>query len=165
MSENLNLTDLSEMEGKYLTFLMGKQTMGISIAYVMQIVSMQPATPIPEAPAYCKGIINLRGNIIPLIDFNIRLNQAETEYTERTCIIICNVGGSDFGFIVDEVDAVIDIADDMISAPPKMNDYASESYLIGVARVKTAAAEKLVLLIDSARILGEQEITMLTSYT
>lgn len=164
MSE-INIGNLSEMEGKYLTFLMGKQTLGISISNVMQIVSMQPATPIPEAPVYCKGIINLRGNIIPLIDFNIRLGQPETEYTERTCIIICHVGGADFGFIVDEVDAVIDIPDEMISAPPKMTDYISESYLIGVARVKAGSSEKLVLLIDSARILGEQEITMLSSYT
>lgn len=100
----------SEMEGKWLTFWLDRQLFGVSIANVEQIVSMQPITEIPEYPVYAKGIISLRGNIIPLIDLRLRLGKQEAEYNDHTCIIIISTKSGQFGFIVDEVDAVSSIA-------------------------------------------------------
>lgn len=154
-----------ELEGKWLTFWLDHQLFGISIINVEQIVSMQPITKIPEYPYYAKGIINLRGNIIPLIDLRSRLGKEETEYNDHTCIIINKVQGSLIGFIVDEVDAVIDISADIISKPPRMSDDAANSYLTGIARIpgEDGAPEKIVLCLDGNKVLRNDEFDALIS--
>ncbi|MEG0650505.1 MAG: chemotaxis protein CheW, partial [Oscillospiraceae bacterium] len=113
--------DTSEMDGKYLTFWTDKQLFGVPIAHVVQIVGMQNITEVPEFPYYAKGIINLRGSIIPLIDARLRLGKAEAEYNERTCVIVTSINEHFVGFIVDEVDAVVTIADDLIVPPPRLD--------------------------------------------
>lgn len=154
-----------EMKGKYLTFWTEKQLFGVPIANVVQIVGMQEITQVPEYPSYAKGIINLRGTIIPLIDIRLRFGKPEAEYDDRTCIIVTNIHESSFGFIVDEVDEVTNIDDDMISPPPKLSDDTVNTYLTGIARLKNAGdeAEKIVLTIDTAKILGENEFAALSS--
>ena len=159
---NAALNSGSDLEGKWLTFWLDKQLYSLSILNVEQIVSMQPITEMPEYPAYAKGIINLRGNIIPLIDLRLRLGKKEAEYNDRTCVIINKVKGSMIGFIVDEVDAVVDITADIVSKPPRMDDRA-ESYLIGVARLPDNGKEKIVLCLDGTRVLKNDELDMLIS--
>ena len=155
-------TDSSEMEGKYLTFWTDGQLFGVPIADVVQIVGMQEITAIPEYPAYAKGIINLRGSIIPVIDVRLRLGKLEAEYNDRTCIIVTSVHDSYFGFIVDEVNEVTSIEDEQIAPPPKMSGDVTNRYLTGVARLETAdGKEKIVLAIDTAKILGEDEFNSL----
>ncbi|MBE6721998.1 MAG: purine-binding chemotaxis protein CheW [Ruminococcaceae bacterium] len=149
--------DNDEMKGKYLTFWTDSQLFGVPIKDVVQIVGMQEITEIPEYPYYAKGIINLRGAIVPLIDVRLRLGKPEQEYNDRTCIIVCNVHDIYFGFIVDEVEEVTDIADDQISPPPKLNSDTVNQYLTGVAHM----GEKLVLTINTAKILGEDEFEAL----
>ena len=102
MSEEAALSE--ELGSKYLTYFTDGQLFGIPIADVVQIIGMQQITEIPEFPEYAKGIINLRGEIIPVIDVRIRLFKPVIEYSDRTCIIVTDVRGSYFGFVVEQVD-------------------------------------------------------------
>ena len=140
-----------EMKGKYLAFYTDGQLFGISIASVVQIVGMQPITEIPDVPHYVKGIINLRGNVIPVIDIRLRFRKEEAEYDERTCIIIAQIQDDMVGFIVDMVDAVTNIDDSEISTPPNLSSGYSDSYVNGIAKVDN----RIILLLDVPSILGE----------
>lgn len=148
---------MDETEGKYLTFFTDGQLFGVPIADVVQIVGMQTITEIPDYPAYAKGIINLRGIILPVIDIRLRLGRPETGYTDRTCVIVINIHSRFFGFIVDEVDEVTDLDEDKISPPPGMSGEASSPYLTGIAQM----GKKVILLINAAKILGEEELGLL----
>ena len=108
MDENRDLLE------KWLTFCLDGQLYGSSIVHVEQIVSMMPITEVPEYPPYAKGVINIRGAIVPLIDLRLRIGKAEAEYTDQTCIIICRINENQIGFIADSVDAVMTIQPDMI---------------------------------------------------
>lgn len=171
--ENLNLdmssgqTDLNigsdELKGKYLTFWTDSQLFGVPIADVVQIVKVQEITEIPEFPSYAKGIINLRGNIIPVVDVRLRFGKEEIPYTDHTCIIITNISSMNsannslMGFIVDGVEEVTDIPDEEISAPPRMNADLTNAFLTGVGKHD----KKVVLLIDTMKILGDEQFSML----
>lgn len=154
-------TQTEETDGKYLTFITDEQMFGVPIADVVQIVGMQKVTEIPDYPMYAKGVINLRGEIIPVIDVRLRLGKLEADYTDRTCVIVTNIRNRYFGFIVDAVDEVTDIPDEQISPPPQMGSDATSPYLTGVARLEKAKSEKIVLLIDTAKILGDNEFDLL----
>lgn len=147
--ENIN-AELSEVEGKYLTFFTDNQLFGVPIADVVQIVGMQDITIIPDYPAYAKGIINLRGSIIPVIDIRLRFGKIEKDYDERTCIIVTLINDTAIGFIVDAVDAVTDIDSDNICEPPRVSAHEGSPYLTGVAKHES----KVVLLMDTAKILS-----------
>lgn len=147
-----------EMKGKYLTFFTDNQLFGVPIADVVQIVGMQEITSIPEFPHYAKGIINLRGAIIPVIDIRLRLNKMEIEYNERTCVIVTNIHDTDIGFIVDEVDEVTDISDKLISPPPRMSSDYVNTYLTGIGKLE----KKVVLLINTLRLLGNDDFELLS---
>lgn len=153
------LESLSEMDGKYLTFFTENQLFGVPIADVVQIVGMQDITEVPEFPNYAKGIINLRGTIIPVIDVRLRFGKEEKAYDERTCIIVTMIHDVAVGFIVDAVDAVTDIEDENISAPPKMSGEYSSSYLTGIARHEG----RVVLLLDAQRLLSDEVVASMTS--
>ena len=145
---------------KWLTFWLDGQLYGASVIHVEGILSMLPITTVPEYPDYAKGIIDLRGVIIPVIDLRLRFGKKEAEYTEKTCIINCRVGENNIGFIVDEMDAVITIKPDAISNPPRMVEDPAKRYLTGIARVANEAEgkEKIVLCLDVTKILQQDEI-------
>lgn len=142
---------------KYLTFFTGTQLFGIPIADVVQIIKIQEITPIPEFPYYAKGIINLRGEIIPVIDVRLRFHKQEIPYSERTCIIVTNIVKEGIGFIVDSVNEVTEIAITQISEPPQMIGGEENSYLAGLGRIDN----EVILLLHTAKILGENEIMLL----
>lgn len=150
--------NLDETRGKYLTFWADNQLFGIPIADVVQIVGVQTITSIPQFPDYAKGIIDLRGSIIPVIDVRLRLNKQEVPYDERTCIIVTSIQETLVGFIVDSVDEVAKIEDDNISNPPKLSKDTTNAYLIGIAKQQ----DKVVLLLDSKKILNDDEFAEIT---
>ena len=152
--------EMEEAQEKWLTFWLAGQLFGISILNAEQIVSMQPITEVPESPAYMKGIINLRGNIIPLIDLRLRLGKAEAAYTDHTCIIINNVQNSQFGLIVDRVESVVDFPPESVCQPPQLSDGPVNRYLVGVAQmaVNGQTGEKNILLMDVVKLFTENEI-------
>jgi purine-binding chemotaxis protein CheW len=151
-------TENSEMCGKYLTFWTDNQLFGVPISDVVQIIGIQEITPIPEFPDYAKGVIDLRGSIIPVIDVRIRFGKEEAEYDERTCIIVTNIENSYIGFIVDSVDEVTDIDDDAISAPPKVSRDSTNAYLTGIGKVEN----RVVLLLDTEKILSQNEVELVS---
>lgn len=145
----------NEMEGKQLSFWIADQLFGIPISYVIQIVGMQEITVMPEYPAYIKGVINLRGNIIPVMDARLRLGKPEATYSDRTCIIVVGIyeQSGDFGLIVDGVEEVSNIPSGAISAPPKAADDNTALYLTGVAKLPCFnGQEKIVLLLNPSKI-------------
>ena len=156
--EELDIEEDTQKD-KYLTFFTDNQLLGIPIADVVQIVGMQEITPVPEFPSYAKGIINLRGTIIPIIDVRLRLHKEEIAYNERTCTIVTNINGIFIGFIVDAVNEVINIDKKNISEPPKMGSDYVNSYIIGVGKI----SNKVILLLDTKKILSEKEVESITN--
>lgn len=143
---------------KWLTFWLDGQLYAFSVIHVEGILSMMPITTVPEYPAYAKGIIDLRGTIVPVIDLRLRFSKQEAAYTDKTCIINCRVGENNVGFIVDEMEAVLSISDEMISHPPRVTDDPAKRYLTGIARVSADGKEKIVLCLDATQILQQDEI-------
>lgn len=141
------------MEGKnmekYLTFFVNNQCYGIPIALVIEIIGMQKVAEVPEFPYYAKGIINLRGLIIPLIDVNLRLGYEEQEYTSKTCVIVVNLDGMEVGLIVDEVDEVTDIDSEAINPPPHVSERSEDQYVSGVAVME----DRLILLMSCEQVI------------
>ena len=152
-----------ETLNKWLTFRLDGQLYGASIIHTEQILSMQPVTTVPEYPEYAKGVIDLRGTIVPLIDLRLRFGKNETAYTEHTCIITCRIDEDLIGFIVDEMDAVIEISPAQISPPPRVSADPAVRYLTGIARAgdENGTKEKIVLCLDMTKILRREEITTL----
>ena len=165
-NENLDLM-LSEVQdgqnpqdvsNKFLTFFIGGKLYGLSIINVNGITQIQEITPKPELPFYVKGIINMRGTVIPLIDVNLRFGNMEEPYTDRTCIITLEISGNQVGFIVDAVEAVLDIPDENISPPPPITGSTS-GYITGIGKCGERGT-KIVLLLDSYALMGETAFDM-----
>lgn len=156
VTERADKLDSSEMDGKYLTFWLDGQLYGVPIADVVQIIKAQEITEIPEFPAYAKGIINLRGTIIPVIDVRLRFGKAEAEWNERTCIIIASLREREVGFIVDQVEEVSDIPDADVAPPPASTGYG-ETFLTGLGKHDG----RVTLLLDTRKILSETQFSEL----
>lgn len=161
MAEELNEEIWKEdaQKGKFMTFQTGKEYFGIGISYVNEIIAMQPITAIPEAADYIRGLINLRGKIIPVIDIRIRFKMEPIEYTDRTCIIVINVRSTVIGLIVEKISEVCTITDDEIVPPPKLESKASakNSYVYGLART----GDTVKLLIDPDKLIKDEDLETL----
>ncbi len=121
-------------EGKYLTFLLGKEVYGLEIRYVIEIIGIQRVTPVPDMPDYVKGVINLRGKVIPVMDARLRFSMAARTYDERTCIIVINAKGTTMGLIVDTVNEVLEIATENIEET-RFNGAYGNQFMKGLGRV------------------------------
>jgi purine-binding chemotaxis protein CheW len=152
------VSNIDDMKGRFLTFLVDRQIYGIPISDVVQIVGVQEITTVPDFPSYAKGIINLRGSIIPLIDMRLRFGKEELPYNERTCIIVTNIDGHQIGLIVESVEEVATIPDGEISPPPVVSSENANTYITGVGLHE----EKIVLLLNTQKILAGSEIDELT---
>ncbi len=146
-------------DGKYLTFWTDEQLYGIPIACVQQIVKFQEVTKIPETPHYVKGVINLRGLIIPIVDMRIRLGKEDSEYTERTCIIVTSMRDLAIGFIVEGVDEVTDIGDDDISEPPAVSQSGNNGFLAGIGKKN----KRVTLLLDLNKLISDEDVANITA--
>lgn len=142
------------LKGRYLTFLLDNQVFGIEIKYVTEIIGMQPIAEVPEVPAYVKGIINLRGKIIPVIDVRLKFKKEPLEYNDRTCIIVVDIQSLSVGLIVDNVAEVIAIADENIVPPPDYKTGFQSRYIKGIGKV----GGDVKLLLDCDRFLKDDEI-------
>jgi purine-binding chemotaxis protein CheW len=122
-------------EGRYLTFRLGPEEYGIAICHIVEIVGLQKITTIPDQPSFMKGVINLRGKIIPVMDGRIRFGLAQEAYDERTCVIVTDVAGQVTGLIVDRVNEVLEIPAAQVEPPAAANRGGSESYVSGLGKV------------------------------
>ena len=147
--------------GKYLTFVMAKEEYGIPILKVREIIKLLEITSIPKTPGYIKGVINLRGKIIPIMDLRLKFGLEEKEYNERTCIVVVEITINEtrklMGLIVDTVSEVVNLITDQIESPPEYGDQNSQGYLIGVGKVK----ERVILLLDIEQVLSREESILL----
>lgn len=135
-------------EKRYLTFRLDDTLFGIEIGVITEIVGMQKFNSVPEMPAYGRGIINLRGRIIPLIDMRLRLHRPAAEYTERTCIIVVDRESVTAGLIVDGVDEVTPFPDAEIAPPPDSSTGYGSDYITGIGKKDG----EVIFLLDCARL-------------
>lgn len=146
-------------KGKYVTFKSGNEYFGLKIQYVNEIIVFQEITKIPESEDYIKGLINLRGKIIPVIDVRLRFKQEPFEYTDRTCIIVVNVKNIVVGLIVEKIAEVVEIQDENIIPSPSVGkaDRSQNKYVYAIGKV----GDKVKLLLDPDRLLNDEEINAL----
>ena len=146
-------------KGKYVTFKSGNEYFGLKIQYVNEIIVFQEITKIPESEDYIKGLINLRGKIIPVIDVRVRFKQEPFEYTDRTCIIVVNVKNIVVGLIVEKIAEVVEIQDENIIPSPSVGkaDKSQNKYVYAIGKVGDAVK----LLLDPDRLLNDEEINAL----
>ncbi len=147
---------IEEMEdtqqGRYLTFVVDGESLGVEITYVKEIISIQPIACLPDVPAYIKGVINLRGRIVPVIDMRLKFHKQPEDYTDRTCVIVVDTGDQSAGLIVDEVTEVQRIEQSDIVPPPEQIA-GPNSCIKGIGK----ANGHVKLLLDTIKLL-ESEI-------
>ena len=152
--------DFSDLEddtqrNKYITFALDDEAYGIEIKFVTEIIGLQKITHLPDMPDFFKGVINLRGTVIPIIDMRKRFKLPPVTFTERTCIIVVNIEEYILGLIVDEVSEVLDIPGENVSPPPKTSRTVQNRYIKGIGKVGDAV--KVILNVDS--IFTEDELS------
>lgn len=150
--------DEDTQKGRFLTFILDKETYGIEIRYVTEIIGIQVITEIPELPDYLKGIINLRGKIIPVMDVRLRFRKEPAEYNDRTCIIVIDIKNISIGLIVDSVAEVITIPDQDIVDPPAMSKESGNRYIKSIGK----AGNDVKLLLDCEKLLSEDDLDKIT---
>lgn len=147
---------------KYVTFKSGNEYFGLKIEYVNEIIIYQEVTAVPESPEYIRGLINLRGKIIPVVDVRIRFRQEPFEYDDRTCIIVISIKDTVVGLIVEKIAEVVEIGEEDIIPTPTMNfgghaERVQNKYVYGVGKV----GEEVKLLLDPDRLINDDEILAL----
>ena len=142
-------------ENKFLTFIIGKEDYGIEIRHVTEIIGIQNITEVPDMPPHVKGVINLRGKVIPVMDVRLRFGVEERPYDDRTCIIVININEQPVGLIVDRVLEVLDIPENEIEPPPKMNMKKGKSnrFIQGMGKV----GDQVKILLNANRLLYDEE--------
>ena len=136
-------------EGLCLTFRIGKEDFGLAIRHVTEIIGIQKITEAPDMPPHVKGVINLRGKVIPVMDVRLRFGMESREYDERTCIIVVRVEGKSVGLVVDQVNEVASIQEDQIEPPPHAGHGGTKSYIHGMGKI----GEEVKILLDVPRLL------------
>jgi purine-binding chemotaxis protein CheW len=148
------------LKDKYLTFSLGAEVYGIEIRYVTEIIGMQIITEVPDLPEYVRGIINLRGKIIPVIDVRMRFKKPVKEYNDRTCVIVVDMKGISVGLVVDTVAEVLAIPEQNIVLPPQVNNNYHQRYIKTIGKV----GNDVKLILDCDKLLNDDEMTGLGDF-
>jgi len=148
-------------EGKYLTFTLHKEEYGIGILKIKEIIGMMPITSVPQTPEYIKGVVNLRGKVIPVMDLRLRFSMPAMDYTERTCIIVVEISGQagtvQVGVVVDAVSEVLNIKSEDIEPTPSFGTKLNTDYILGLAKMGGG----IKILLDITRVLSSEEAMLL----
>ena len=152
---------MAEKEGKYLTFSLNNEEYGISIIKIKEIIGMMPITSVPQTPDFVKGVINLRGKVIPVVDLRLRFGMESMEYTERTCIIVVEIEGPTgmvmIGTVVDAVSEVLNIKAEEMEETPTFGTKLNTDYILGMAKIEGGVK----ILLDIDQVLTMDEIAAL----
>lgn len=155
------MTEEKETVQNFLAFYLNKKNYAFPILKVNEVIVLPEITPMPKTPAHMKGVINLRGQIIPIIDLRLTLNMEEVEYDKQTCVIIVKVQVAniekDVGFIVDCVSEVFEIETANIEAPPSYGEKLNDDFLKGIGKVKN----KIVMLLDIEKVIFTEDLVHL----
>lgn len=151
----------TDLTGKYLTFRLAEEDYGIPLHQVKEIIGMMPVTAVPQTPDHVKGVINLRGQVIPVSDLRLRFGMDMIAYNDRTCIIVVDIRGADsttrMGVIVDAVSEVLNVRKEEIEASPSFGALARTEYILGMANMD----ESVKILLDIDRVFDPQDIAVL----
>jgi purine-binding chemotaxis protein CheW len=162
-SETAAASKADARAGKYLTFGLGKEEFAIQVLRVREIMGVQDITAVPQTPSYVKGVINLRGKVIPVVDLRLRFGLSEQEYTQRTCIVVVQIeqGATRMltGVVVDEVSEVLTLQSGDIEDTPDFGRGVATPYLLGMAKIKG----KVKILLDINMVMTAQEMHGLAS--
>jgi len=157
VSEEIDQED--DQNGMYLTFELANEYYGLWIGFVTEIIGILPFTEVPELPAYVRGIFNLRGRIIPLMDMRLRFQKDFVEYDERSCVIVIDVQDNTVGLVVDSVSEVISFEESDIIEQPMLSSGVSNQFIKSIGKV----GNEVKLLLDCDKLLSNQEIEILYS--
>lgn len=164
MAQNsTNAGDMAALAGKYLTFSLAQEGYGIEILKVQEIIGLMNVTNVPRTPEFIRGVINLRGKVIPVVDLRLKFGIEKIDDTDKTCIIVVQVeelSGEHvtMGIIVDEVCEVLDVKADQIEPSPSFGASVDTDFIMGMGK----AAQKVVMLLDVDRVLSKKEIEAVT---
>ena len=151
-----NNSETNSLEGKYLTFILNNEEYGLEILKVREIIGVMDITPVPQTPPFIKGIINLRGKVIPVVDLRLKFVMPEIEYTKETCIIVVDISNRLMGIIVDTVSEVLDIAAKDIEPTPSLGSDIKTDFILGMGKIKG----KVKILLDIERVLTLDELAL-----
>jgi purine-binding chemotaxis protein CheW len=144
----------STKAGKYLTFVLADEEYGLEILKVREIIGLMPITAVPRTPEFVKGVINLRGKVIPVVDLRLKFSMVEAEHTEETCIIVVDVGRVEMGIIVDKVSEVLDIDPEEIEDTPSFGTSVDTDFILGMGK----ANNKVTILLDISKVLTAADV-------
>ncbi|OHC53997.1 MAG: chemotaxis protein CheW [Rhodobacterales bacterium RIFCSPHIGHO2_02_FULL_62_130] len=153
-AEGLPFTDTDNVDDMYLTFALDSEEYGVGIGQVTEIVGMQRIMAIPDMPAYIKGVINLRGKVIPLMDVRLRFDMPQREYDDRTVIIVMEVADAPIGLIVDGVREVLEIPPAQVDRPSQFGKSTGRNVIAGIGRI----AERVAILLDASVLVSETDL-------
>ena len=152
---------MTARDGKYLTFTLVEEEYGIGILKIKEIIGLMAITTVPQTPQFVKGVINLRGKVIPVVDLRLRFGMDAIDYTERTCIIVVEVDGQadtiQIGIVVDSVSEVLNIKEEEIEDTPTFGTKLNTDYILGMAKMEGGVK----ILLDIDKVLSLQEIAQL----
>ncbi|MGR3311273.1 MAG: chemotaxis protein CheW [Candidatus Brocadiales bacterium] len=146
--------DVLAIEGKFLTFVLCGEEYGLEILKVREINGLIDITSVPQMPDYMKGVINLRGKVIPIIDLRLKFGLPEAEHTKETCVIVVDVQDTLIGIVVDTVSEVVDVVAEEIEPAPDMGHQVSTDFILGLAKIKG----KVKILLDVEKVLRTDEL-------
>lgn len=153
---------MADKEGKYLTFTLAAEDYGIGILKIKEIIGMLPITSVPQTPEFVKGVINLRGKVIPVMDLRLRFGLTSIDYTERTCIIVVEIAGTSgtilVGIVVDAVSEVLNIKSGDIEKTPTFGAKLNTDYILGMAKMEGGVK----ILLDIDEVLSSDELSLLS---
>ncbi|MCK4626550.1 MAG: purine-binding chemotaxis protein CheW [Phycisphaerae bacterium] len=160
MTEQATLTseEVQTRAGKYLTFALAGEEYGLEILKVREIIHIMDITAVPQTPDYVKGVINLRGKVIPVVDLRIKVGMPEAERTNQTCIIVVDIGDVETGIIVDKVSEVMNILAEDIEDAPSFGANVNTDYILGIGK----ADEKVTILLDISKLLSQSDLSVAT---
>ncbi len=154
--------DFENLVGKYLTFTLGSEVYGLEILKVQEIIGLMSITNVPQTPDYVRGVINLRGKVIPVVELRRKFHLEAVQDTERTCIIVVQVASAGgtviMGILVDEVSEVVDVARDQLEPAPSFGSNISTEFILAMGKI----GEHVVILLDIDRVLTEGDFDMLS---
>src|SRR6056297_3279587 len=151
-SDFFDETDDEIQENKYLMCRIGNEFYGIDIQHVTDIIELQKITEVPDMPEYVRGVINLRGNVIPVIDLRLRFGMESKEYDDRTVITVVNIKDYSIGFIVDTATEVHDIPEKNIAPPPSFHESGAQlKYIAGLGKID----DQVIILLDMERLVRQ----------
>jgi purine-binding chemotaxis protein CheW len=155
MAEEVFAGEEDTQKGKFLTFHLAREDYGIEIRHVTEIIGIQKITEVPDMPDYVRGVINLRGKVIPVMDVRTRFRMPPRDYDERTCIVVVNIDDHSVGLVVDKVNEVADIPEDQIEPPPRTRKEGS--YIQGMGKI----GAEVKILVNVQKLLSDEDLAQI----